>query len=85
MIKLPEDFTATKYPGYFWNVRTKKLYSIKIGGVLKPLTLGTFIPAYSRLCGPYYRVSVKGTIRYLMLEDLNKLTVEDSVIEVEEK
>ena len=37
MVTLPDNFTMTKYPGYFWNVLDKKLYSIKVTGELKPL------------------------------------------------
>lgn len=35
MVTLPKDFVATKYPGYFWNVVDKKLYSLKVTGELK--------------------------------------------------
>ena len=38
MVTLPKDFVATRYPGYFWNVVEKKLYSIKVTGELKPMT-----------------------------------------------
>lgn len=39
MVVLPADFVKTKYDGYFWNVREKRLYSIKVGGILRPLAL----------------------------------------------
>lgn len=39
MVSLPKDFVATRYPGYFFNVKDELLYSIKIDGVLKPLPL----------------------------------------------
>lgn len=37
MVILPSDFTAIKYPGYFWNIKEKKLYTMKVTGVLRPL------------------------------------------------
>lgn len=37
MVILPPPFVKTKYEGYFWNLSDKKLYSLKIDGVLKPL------------------------------------------------
>lgn len=36
MVILPSEFVATEWPGYFWNVKTKEIYSIKTG-VLKKL------------------------------------------------
>lgn len=92
MVKLPDGFVATKYPGYFWNIPEQKLYSIKIRGVLRPLklvkasTIEFFInrrgyknPIHS----DGYQVSVNGHQRYLFVNDLNKLKEEDSVVPVE--
>jgi len=38
LTRLPAGFVATKWPGYFWNMEEEDLYSIKVDGVLKPLT-----------------------------------------------
>lgn len=79
MVTLPPNFTATKFPGYFWNVEDQQLYSIKIHGVLRPLKI--IQPNnFNMLPRPAYRVSVKGRRRLLFLDDLKKLTLEDSEV-----
>lgn len=84
MIKLPPDFTSTKFPGYFWNVCEKKLYSLKVDGILKPLT--TIEPNhFNAWKEPGYRVSVKGSKRILRLSELEKLTLKDEEIPVRDK
>lgn len=82
MVTLPKDFVATRYPGYFWNVAEKKLYSIKVSGELRELKFskgGDFgwvkIP-------PGYKISVKGTRRYYTLDYLNKLTATADIQEI---
>lgn len=35
-VKFPPEFIAIRYPGYFFNIQDKRLYSAK-SGVLKPL------------------------------------------------
>lgn len=82
MVTLPPEYTATKYFGYFWNTKEQRLYSIKIGGVLRPLK-ATNPNRWNELPGPAYRVSDKGWKRYLLVSDLKKLTTQDSVIPVE--
>lgn len=85
MIVFPTNFTETKYSGYFWNIEEKKLYSIKVGGVLKPLT--------HRKAGKYggfkwesgYQVSVNGQRRKLTDKYLSTLAVRDSTIKVVKK
>ena len=80
MITLPPEFTATKYPGYFWNTRTRSLFSIKVTGVLRPI----------KKCRPNnfnhylegYLVSHQGHRVALTMEYLLALTPEDSVIPV---
>lgn len=37
MVTLPKDFVATRYPGYFWNVVERKLYTLKVTGELRPM------------------------------------------------
>jgi hypothetical protein len=76
MIIFPAEYVKTKYPGYFWNINTKQLYSIK-SGALKPLKLnkGGFVPYRYITLPPHYQVSVQGVKRYLLLDDLVKLTI----------
>jgi hypothetical protein len=79
MVTLPKDFVATRYPGYFWNVEEKRLYSVKVTGELRPMTLqrgGTF---YGHVIEPGYQISVGGckrryTMKYLAsLKPTNKI------------
>ena len=73
MVTLPKDFVMTRYPGYFWNVAEKKLYSIKVTGELKPLSFfrgGTF---YVRTFDPVYKISQQGVKRFLPLTYLVSL------------
>ncbi len=88
MITLPKQLTATKYPGYFWDTEEHKLYSIKVGGVLKHLKVINFgklqhfvYGAWRMDCDKWlYRVSVEGHSRYLTDRYLLSLTLEDSEI-----
>jgi len=75
MVTLPDNFTMTKYPGYFWNVLDKKLYSIKVTGELKPLVFfrgGRFNGFDFR---PGYKISYKGVRKTLTLDYLSTLRV----------
>ena len=79
MVTLPNDFVATRYPGYFWNVVEKKLYSLKVTGELRPMTFhrgGTF---YGIEVEPGYRISVKGVRRKYTMEYLGSLKRTDEV------
>jgi len=74
MVVLPKNFVMTKYPGYFWNVKERKLYSIKVTGELRPMKFhkgGNF--GWVRV-EPGYQVSVNGQKRRLTLDYLNTLT-----------
>lgn len=82
MVTLPVDFVATRYPGYFWNVVEKKLYSIKVTGELKPLAFqkgGNFgwvkVP-------PGYKISVKGQKRMFTMDYLNSLKSTSAIQEI---
>ena len=75
MIKLPDRFISTKYPGYFWDFENKRLYSIKISGELTPLKLqkgGYYYPGIGKI-PPHYNVSYKGFRRMYTLDYLNGL------------
>jgi len=90
MVTLPENLTATKFPGYFWDVKEHVLYSIKIGGVLKELTkipfgrLTRFVPNAWRMdCDKFcYNISVKGRQNFYTDRYLYSLKIEDSEIPV---
>jgi hypothetical protein len=74
---------ATRFPGYFWNVETQQLYSIKVGGVLRPIKIRK--PSHwNKLRCAAYPVCVGGVRRYLDIEYLTKLTYRDSVIGVQQ-
>lgn len=83
MVTLPPQFIATKFPGYFWNLNTQTLYSIKVDGILKELKISKPNP-WNNLVVPAYRVSVKGKRRYLHKTDLMKIQATNSIIPVEE-
>ena len=81
MVTFPAEFVATKYSGYFWNLTTKTLYSIKVDGVLKEIARSK--PNFFNHQFDGYRVSVKGVRRNLTLAYLMQLTANDSVIPVQ--
>lgn len=84
MVTLPPEYTATKYFGYFWNTKEQRLYSIKMGGILRPMVL-TKPNFWNKLDQPVYRVSVNGQKRWLDVGYLKKLTTQNSTIPVEIK
>lgn len=87
MVTLPKEFVATKYPGYFWNIDDNILYSVKITGQLKPMKSGfagdmidgKWRPNYNI---PVYKVSVAGARKILLIKDLEKITVTNTVFPV---
>ena len=82
MVTLPKDFVATRYPGYFWNVKEKKLYSIKVTGELRPMKFqkgGNF--GWVRV-EPGYQISVKGQKRRYTISYLDKLTETNQIQEI---
>ena len=84
MVKFPKEFVAIKYPGYFWNLNEQKLYSIKISGMLHPLS-GPYTPNVFNNFTTGYTVSVKGRKRIVDIEYLKNLKPADSVIPLERK
>ena len=83
MITLPINMTATKYPGYFWDVIEQRLYSLKVTGVLRPIKL-TQPNNFNKLHEPGYRVSVNGKPKMLMLSSLLTLTLVHSIVDKHE-
>ena len=84
MITFPKDFVATRYPGYFWNLKEQKLYSIKVTGTLRPL-VGPSKPNQFNRFTTAYQISVGGRRRSLPIEILKKLKPTNSVIPLEQK
>lgn len=81
MIRFPVEFIATKYPGYFWNMNNKTLYSIKTNGILTPMK--KHLPSkWSKIVCPYYQVSVKGCRKYLTEDYLLRIKNIGSIIPV---
>lgn len=82
MIVFPSEFVATEWNGYFWNVETKELYSLK-SGVLR--RLGKHKPYTGMVNGraidlpERYVVSVDGERKTVPLAKLMALTVPDEV------
>jgi len=72
MVRLPDEFIATKFNGYFFNTENETLYSVKIGGILRPLP--RVQPSrFNHLRGPAFYVSVNGNKKCYPLERLQEL------------
>lgn len=96
MVTFPENLVAIKYSGYFWDVKEKKLYSIKVGGKLRQLKKLDIWPLikYSKRAQwgkqrlseekYYYKVSDKGVRKFLFSTYLEELELQNSVIEYQE-
>jgi hypothetical protein len=77
---LPEEFVATKYPGYFWNTKVRALFTAKLG-VLRRLPI-TKPNHFNKLKEPAYRISNKGKRGVLTLTYLEALVPTASVFPV---
>ena len=85
MVTLPKDFVAIRYPGYFWNLKEQKLYSMKVTGVLRPLA-GPYKPnPFNNYTCPVYQISVGGHKRGIGIDYLKKLKSANSTIPMETK
>ncbi len=82
MVTLPKDFVATRYPGYFWNVKEKKLYSIKVTGELRPMTLQRGGSWYGHVVEPGYQISVRGQKRRFTMKYLSSLKATKAIQEI---
>jgi hypothetical protein len=78
MVRLPEEFIATKYNGYFFNTKNETLYSIKLGGLLRPLPL-RYPDRFNHLHIPAFYISVKGIRRAYPLKNLQELAAKPRV------
>jgi hypothetical protein len=82
MVTLPENFVATRYPGYFWNLTDKKLYSLKITGELRPLVVHKGGKFNGKFVEPGYRIYAKGIRKSMTLKYLNDLTKTKDIQEI---
>ena len=82
MVTLPKDFVATRYPGYFWNVVEKKLYSLKVTGELRAMTVQRGFFYNGKNIEPGYPISVKGIRKRYTLKYLNSLTATNDIQEI---
>jgi hypothetical protein len=82
MVTLPKEFVATRYPGYFWNVVEKKLYSIKVTGELRPMAFFKGGTWYGVRHEPGYKLSVNGQRRRYTMEYLGSLTATNEIQEI---
>lgn len=85
MIQFPHNFVQLeRYPGYYWNIADKTLYTMKVDGVLKPMKLkrayrgpdgrGGFIDTEAG-----YQISVNGRRRTLSQRHLSTIKVPQEV------
>jgi len=80
MIYFPATLTPVPLcPGYFWDVEKHKMYSLKIGGVLRELKRkklwGGVAYHFPRQAPSsyFYTLYNKGRRRYMFVEDLKRL------------
>lgn len=80
MNTLPSELIAVpKFHGYFWNPTEQKLYSIKVGGVLRPMTFNpsVYLRQHGLQLEAGYSVSRNGKKIRLTLEHLRSLLPHD--------
>tara|TARA_R110000851_G_scaffold6382_1_gene26009 strand:+ start:976 stop:1275 length:300 start_codon:yes stop_codon:yes gene_type:complete len=90
MIRFPATLTPVPFrPGYFWDVDSHKLYSIKIGGVLRELKVQRLHPcaqagrfAKIKTGELYYALSQQGYRRSISVKELKKLALVDYAMPV---
>lgn len=68
-------FIKLKFPGYWYEESSERIFSLKVDGILKPIYKHT--RGYDRLSfikinthGPYFQISVKGRRRNIFLKDI---------------
>ncbi len=92
MIYLPSTLTPVpRYPGYFWDVKSHKMFSLKMGGELREMKERRVHPillqrGYWRgrlkVGDRYYQLSRNGRRRIMLVRDLKKLELVDYDIPV---
>lgn len=73
-VTLPDEYVAVpKFPGYFVHIPTKTVYSIKIGGELKPLSYQYSFYTGFRMIKAGYNLSRNGKKHRLPQEAVDKI------------
>lgn len=89
-----QDFIAIpKYPGYYWDFRKEKLFSIKVVGILKELKLKTVnsyqnnkVPSLRGMLGrEYYELSKNNRVYRIFVSDIRELANTDYIIPQKER
>lgn len=81
MIFFPSEFVQTEYPGYFYNLLDKKLYSIKSGQLkaLTPAKRSRFYANPTTKYDTYYVTYSGGHKKYVTREYLESLPYDEHV------
>lgn len=85
MIHFPDNFVALRgLPGYFWNIREEHLWTMKVTGVLRPLSKQRPFYGSKFSCDePYYSISHKGKRMTLRTSKISSLLIDPSTIPVQ--
>ncbi len=75
MITFPPEFVTTRYPGYYWNTKTQRLFSIKVTGELREMRFNKANQWNHYRSG--YQVSYKGRRHYFPIEYLKTLNSQE--------
>ncbi len=90
-IEFPQGFVALKkYPGYFWNTEEKKLYSMKVDGILKPLRQYVYTDVAARhmfrprmfIGDKYYTIYQKSKRKTVIVHEIERYLDYDHVIPI---
>ena len=70
-------FIKLKFPGYFYEEESERLFSLKVSGDLKPLYKNTYGHNQSswhmiKSSGTYYQISFKGKRKTIFLKDIKE-------------
>lgn len=71
MITFPPEFVVTKFPGYFWNTKTQRLYTMKVSGELREMRYNR--PNQWNNYREGYQVSYRGVRRFYTIQYLKTL------------
>lgn len=78
MITFPPEFVTTRYPGYFWNTKTQRLFSIKVTGELREMRFNK--PNQWNHYRSGYQVSYRGIRRFYTIEYLKGLQSQEITV-----